>query len=56
MDEYKLTVEDFIGKPIDKDAFEADTLRREPWYQRGEARKNSPSLRCVRRATTRFNW
>jgi len=46
MDEYKLTVEDFIGKPIDKDAFEADTLRREPWYQEGSADKQSQFAVC----------
>ncbi|MCP2024281.1 UNVERIFIED_ORG: hypothetical protein J2Y76_005196 [Pseudomonas reinekei] len=46
MDEYKLTVEDFIGKPINKDAFEADTLRREPWYQEGSADKQSQFAVC----------
>lgn len=46
MDEYKLTVEDLIGKPIDKDAFEADTLRREPCYQEGSADKLSQFAVC----------
>jgi len=46
MDEYKLTVKDFIGKPIDKDTFEADTLRREPWYQEGTTDKQSQFAVC----------
>jgi len=31
MNEYKLYVEDTGDKLIDKDKFEADTMRREPW-------------------------
>jgi len=46
MDEYKLRAEDFIGKPIGKDAFEDDTLRREPWYQEGSACKQSQFAVC----------
>jgi len=46
MDEYKLKVEDLVGKPIDKDAYETDTLRREPWYQRGSGDKLSQFAVC----------
>jgi hypothetical protein len=46
MDEYKLYVEDTIGKLIDKDQFEADTLRREPWYQNGSGEKLSQFAVC----------
>lgn len=46
MDEYKLRVEDTGGKLIDKDEFEADTLRREPWYQCGSGDKLSQFAVC----------
>ncbi|GKS06249.1 hypothetical protein PSTH1771_14555 [Pseudomonas syringae pv. theae] len=46
MDEYKLYVEDTIGKLIDKDQFEADTLRREPWYQNRSGEKLSQFAVC----------
>lgn len=46
MDEYKLYVEDMGGKLIDKDGFEEDTLRREPWYQYGSGDKLSQFAVC----------
>jgi hypothetical protein len=46
MDEYKLYVDDTSGKLIDKDQFEADTLRREPWYQSGSGEKLSQFAVC----------
>jgi hypothetical protein len=46
MDEYKLYVEATSGKLIDKDQFEADTLRREPWYQSGSGEKLSQFAVC----------
>jgi hypothetical protein len=39
MDVYKLRVTDVGSKPIDKDEFERETCRREPWYQlKGDAK------------------
>ena len=46
MDEYKLYVEDMGGKLINKDGFEEDTLRREPWYQYGSGDKLSQFAVC----------
>ncbi|MGP4957824.1 hypothetical protein [Pseudomonas helleri] len=46
MDEYKLYVEDMGGKLINKDGFEEDTLRREPWYQCGSGDKLSQFAVC----------
>jgi len=45
MEEYKLYVEDTGGKLIDKDKFEANTVRREPWYLYGSGDKLSQLLR-----------
>ena len=57
MDVYKLRIEDTESKIIDKEGFEAETFRRDPWYQPGSAGKlaqckrpaNSP---CVSQAGT----
>lgn len=46
MDEYKLKVEDWVGQPIDKDAYEIATMRREPWYQEGSGDKLSQFAVC----------
>ncbi|POD65774.1 hypothetical protein [Pseudomonas syringae group genomosp. 3] len=48
MNEYKLYVQDTGGKTIDKDAFEADTLRRAPWYQLGSSDKLAQFAVCPR--------
>lgn len=48
MNEYKLHVQDTGGKTIDKDAFEADTLRRAPWYQPGSGDKLAQFAVCPR--------
>lgn len=46
MDEYKLKVEDLVGQPIDKSAYETATMRREPWYQAGSGDKLSQFAVC----------
>lgn len=46
MDVYKLRIEDTESKAISKDGFEADTLRREPWYQQGSGTKLSQFAVC----------
>lgn len=48
MNEYKLHAQDTGGKPIDKDAFELDTLRRAPWYQPGSGDKLAQFAVCPR--------
>lgn len=46
MDVYKLRTEDTESKIIDKDRFEAETFRREPWYQFGGAGKLAQFAVC----------
>jgi len=46
MDLYKLRIEDTESKIINKDRFEQDTLRREPWYQPGSADKLTQFAVC----------
>lgn len=46
MDVYKLRIEDTESKTIDKDRFESETFRREPWYQPGSAGKLAQFAVC----------
>ncbi|AZD25457.1 hypothetical protein C4K24_6199 [Pseudomonas chlororaphis subsp. aurantiaca] len=46
MDVYKLRIEDTESKIIDKDLFEAETFRREPWYQPGSGDKLAQFAVC----------
>ncbi|WP_281687534.1 hypothetical protein [Pseudomonas citronellolis] len=46
MDVYKLRVEHIGGKPIDKDAFEAETRCRKPWYRPGSTERDSQFAVC----------
>lgn len=54
MDVYKLRIEDTESKIIDKEGFEAETFRRDPWYQPGSAgkRKRPANSPCVSQAGT----
>ncbi len=49
MDVYKLRIEDTESKTIDKDRFESETFRREPWYQPGSAGKLAQFAVCRNR-------
>ena len=46
MDVYKLRIEDTESKIIDKEGFEAETFRRDPWYQPGSAGKLAQFAVC----------
>ncbi|MFY1028774.1 hypothetical protein [Pseudomonas asiatica] len=46
MDVYKLRIEDTESKIIDKGGFEAETFRRDPWYQPGSADKLAQFAVC----------
>lgn len=46
MDVYKLRIEDTESKTIDKETFEQDTLRRDPWYQNVTPAMRSPFAVC----------
>lgn len=46
MDVYKVRIEDTESKIIDKEGFEAETFRRDPWYQPGSAGKLAQFAVC----------
>lgn len=46
IDVYKLRIEDTESKILDKDLFEAETFRREPWYQPGSGAKLAQFAVC----------